>query len=125
MADFKRSQRVAELLRQEISHIIARELKDPLIGMASVTKVTLSDDLRFAKVYVSIIGKDTSAENSLQGLDRAKRFIRSQLGSRTDLRFVPDLSFVYDKSAAYAHDIETLLNQLNQQEGDESAPTNS
>ncbi len=115
MMNFKRSTRVAELLRQEVSAIIARELKDPGIGMATVTKIRLSDDLKFAKIYVSVIGDEAQPENSIAALERAANFIRSELRKRTDLRAVPELRFEHDDSAAYAQNIDVLLNKIHKE----------
>lgn len=115
MASFKRSTRVAELLRKEISAIMARELKDPGIGMATVSKIRLSDDLKFAKVYVSIIGDEKQAQNSLEALERATNFIRSELRKRTALRAMPELRFEHDDSAAYAQNIDVLLNKIHKE----------
>lgn len=113
--EYKRSQRVAELLRHQISEIIARELKDPSVGMVSITKVQITDDLRHAKIYVSVLGDDAAAKKSLLGLSRASNFIRSALGRHTDLRVNPVLAFVKDSSAEYAQNIDVLLNKIEQE----------
>ncbi len=115
MVNVKRSTRVAELLRQEMSTIIARELKDPGIGMATVCKIRLSDDLKFAKVFISIIGDEKQVQNSLEALERATNFIRSELRKRTDLRAVPELRFEHDDSATYAQNIDILLNKIHKE----------
>ncbi len=124
MVDFKRSQRVAELLRQELNHILTYALKDPLIGMASISKVTLTNDLGFAKAYVSIIGDDKSIDDTLHGLKRARSFVRAELRNRTDLRTIPEIEFVYDGSAAHAQNIESLLHKIRREDNDESAEEN-
>ncbi len=110
--EYKRSQRVAELVRHQISDIIARELKDPGVGMVSITKVQITDDLRHAKIYVSVLGDEATSVKSLAGLSRAGNFIRSSLGKHTDLRVNPELSFVRDDSAEYAQNIDVLLNKI-------------
>lgn len=117
MAEFKRSRRVAELLRHEINDIITKNLKDPLIGMASVSRVMLSDDLKHARIYVSILGDDAAAGDSVNGLTRAGNYIRSELHKRLDLRFIPELLFVHDESAQYAQDIEVLLKRVHREDG--------
>lgn len=116
MADLKRWRRVTELLRHEINHIMSRDLKDPLIGMANVAQVILSKDLKFAKIYVSILGKESSVEDSIQGLNRAKNFIRCELGRRLDLRSIPELIFVHDDSVRYAQSIEALLEKIHRED---------
>lgn len=115
MADIKRWRRVAELLRHEINHIMSRDLKDPLVGMVNVSQVMLSKDLKFAKIYVSILGKESSVEDSINGLTRAKNFIRSELGHRLDLRSIPELIFVHDDSVRYAQSIEVLLEKIHRE----------
>ncbi|RMF63207.1 MAG: 30S ribosome-binding factor RbfA [Calditrichaeota bacterium] len=110
--EFRRSQRVAELLREELSRMISSELKDPLVTMATVTAIRLTEDLRFAKVYVSILGNEKEQKNCLRGLERAKNHLRSELGGRLRLRHVPELSFFRDDTVDYAHNIEELLNRI-------------
>jgi len=109
MPNFKRADRVAELLKKEISQMISTDLKDPLIGMATVSKVRLSDDLRSARIYISVIGSEKQGLESIKGLERALGFIRSELRKRTELRVIPEISFRYDDSIDYAMNIESLL----------------
>ncbi len=109
MADFKRSSRVAELLRKEVSRIINYDLKDPGVCMATVSSVDLTNDLKYARVFVSVLGDEKAKKAALQGLGRARSFIRSEVGKRTDLRFVPELSFLLDDSVDYAIGIEALI----------------
>ncbi|NIR47546.1 30S ribosome-binding factor RbfA [candidate division KSB1 bacterium] len=112
MRQYKRSKRVAQLLREEISKIITQELKDPLIGMVTVTTIKLTEDLKSARVFVSIIGDNDAINKSLRGLERAKNWIRSELGQRTDLKYVPRLDFYYDDTIEHAQNIESLLKQI-------------
>lgn len=93
--------------------------------MASVTSVKVTDDLRYARVFISVIGDDVVAEDTLNGLDRAKKFVRVELGNRTNLRYVPELSFVHDRGAAHAQKIDSLLNQLHQEENEQSSSKKS
>lgn len=116
MADFKRANRVAKLMKQEISQIISRELKDPRVVMATVTKVKLTDNLSFARIFVSIMGDEKVKQNTLEGLNVAKNFIRTELGHRTGLKFVPDISFYYDDSIDYAQNIESLIKKIHDDE---------
>jgi ribosome-binding factor A len=112
MSDFKRSQRVAELLRHELGQIITQELKDPLLGIATVTAIKLTDDLKSAKVYVSILGTNEIRERSLHVLERATSWIRTELRHRLDLKFIPELRFFYDETLDYAENIESLLKKI-------------
>ncbi len=115
MPNFKRASRVAALLRTEISQIIVTQLKDPRVGMVSITRIKLTDDLSYGRVFVSIIGDEKARKDALRGLGHATNFIRSALRNVTDLRFVPELEFILDDSAEYAHNIQTLLNKLQEE----------
>ena len=112
MPAFKRSRRVSELLREEISRIVTQQLQDPLIGIVTVTYVKLTDDLKLARVYVSILGDEKNRQNSLLGLERATKFIRSKIGRRTNLKYIPELEFHYDETIDYAQNIELLLKKI-------------
>src|SRR2546427_5453163 len=115
-----RVERVAAQLREEISQIIIRDLKDPRIGMATITDVKLSPDLRNATVKVSVVGEDDAREAAIDGLDHAKGFIRRELGSRlSNLRFAPDLRFELDQGVAYSVRVSQLLREV--QEGESNA----
>ena len=112
-----RVERVAEQLRQEISEIIIRELKDPRVGMATISEVKLSPDLRNATVKVSVVGEADSRQAAINGLDHAKGFIRRELGSRlSNLRFAPELHFQLDEGVAYSVKISKLLREVQQGE---------
>jgi ribosome-binding factor A len=106
---FKRSEKVGDLIREEISQILLRELKDPRIGFVSITKVDLSDDLRVAKVYYSVFGGEQEKEESFQGLESAKGYIKRELGRRVRLKYMPEISFIFDDSFEYGEHIEELL----------------
>ncbi len=110
---FKRSQRLQELLVKEISLLIQKGLKDPRIGFATVTHIDLTDNLRYAKVFVSIIGNDTEAESTIEGLNSAKGYIRGLLGKNLYLRYIPDLNFQKDESSERFDKISRLLGEIN------------
>jgi ribosome-binding factor A len=114
-----RVERVAAQLRQEISQIIIRDLKDPRIGMATITEVKLTPDLRTAVVKVSVLGEGEARQAAIDGLDHAKGFIRRELGSRlSNLRFAPDLHFELDEGVAYSVRVSQLLREVQQGETD-------
>lgn len=108
----KRSLKVAGLLKAEISDIIQTRIKDPLVGFVTVTDVVLSDDLKNAKVYFSILGDDKKKERSQKGLNRARKYIQSELASRVRLRYIPSITFYIDETWEYATNIERLLHEL-------------
>ena len=109
----RRVQRVNELLRQEISYLLRREVKDPRItGIISVTEVDTSPDLRNAKIYVSIMGSEEEKLLTEQGLLAATGFIRRELGGRITLRHVPELHFKLDNSIERGSRIIALINEV-------------
>lgn len=111
-----RVERVAAQLRQEISAIIVRDLKDPRVEMATITEVKLSPDLRNATVKVSVVGEPENQRAAIDGLQHAKGFIRHELGSRlSNLRFAPDLNFQLDRGIAYSVHVSELLRQVKQE----------
>lgn len=117
-----RLQRVNQLIREEISHLIQRELKDPRLGFVTVTEVDVAKDLRTAKVYVSVLGSETQWQSSLQALESARGFIRSWLLPRLRLRSVPHLTFHPDRSMAHAAHIHTVLEGLKSEERSPAEP---
>ena len=108
----RRTARVADLVKEEVSKIIQHEVKDPRVGFVTVTSVEVSIDLRHAKVYFSLLGSSADRLASLEALDRAKGYIRSQLGKRIKLRHVPELLFRYDESFDYAQRISTVMRSI-------------
>lgn len=107
-----RVEKVQELMKQEISDIILHNLKDPRIGFVTVTSVSCTEDLREAKIYVSIMGDEQSVRDSLAGLGRALGFVRREIGRRIRLRFTPEISFALDTSLNYSDHIQRILNSI-------------
>ncbi len=117
--DFKRADRVADLVKVEIAEILRREAHDPRIANLTVTDVKLTDDLRSARIYVVELGKDRMSEEVGRGLAKAKGFLKRELGRRLQLRYVPELSFFYDPSFEYGSKIERLLKEIRKDEPDD------
>lgn len=111
-----RPNRVGEQMKKEISDIIGRKIKDPRIGFVTVTDVEVSGDLQIAKVYISVLGDQEVRKGALAALDKAKGFIRSEVGQRIRLRKTPELSFEFDESVDYGNRIDSLLNELKKDE---------
>ena len=110
--EYKRADRVNELLREEIS-LLVRKLKDPRIGFVTITGVEVTDNLRHAKVYVSVMGEDETARaETLEGLHSAAGFIRRELGRVLTIRRIPELAFRYDESVERGTRMDALLNNL-------------
>jgi len=112
----KRLDRVNQLVREEVSHLLQRELKDPRLGFVTVTEVAVSKDLRSARVYVSVLGSEEQWKASLAALHSARGFMRNWLAPRLRLRAVPDLTFLPDRSMAHAAHIQTVLERLREEE---------
>jgi len=113
---FKRADRVNALLQRELGTLISEELEDPRIAFSTVTAVEVTDDLRSAKVHVSVLGSDERIASTMKALEEAKAYLRHELGSRTDLRFVPELTFFSDRTAEQAARISALLRAARERE---------
>ena len=111
-----RQERVEEAIKKEVSTIIHDELKDPRIGFVTITKVELSKDLRNARIFYSVLGKEEEHEKTKQALDSALGFIRSLVATRINLRFATELIFTEDRSTEYSVKIEEVLNKLKEQD---------
>jgi len=109
---FKRSDRVADLIKAEISDILLKEARDPRTRNVTVTGVKVTDDLRLAKVFFVPMGGEASSDDVQEGLDRASGFLRRALGKRLQLRHVPELQFILDSSFEYGDRIERIITDL-------------
>ena len=110
MAQRRRPGRLSEVMQQELSDILRKEVKDPRIAeFCTIMRVDVSKDLRHAKVSISIMGDEVQQKNTLIGLKNATGFIRREIGQRIELRHTPELSFVLDKSVDYSFEIEQLI----------------
>ncbi|HHY46682.1 MAG TPA: 30S ribosome-binding factor RbfA [Firmicutes bacterium] len=107
-----RADRLAQLIRDEVSDILQRGLKDPRLGFVSVTDVEVSGDLSHAKVFVSLMGTEEEEAASLQALESATGFIRTELARRIRLRRVPEIVFKPDRSIARGARIFQLLSEI-------------
>ncbi len=108
----RRTRQVGEMLREELSDIIRREVKDPRIGFMSITSVEVPPDLRSARVYVSVLGTDEEREKTLEALRSAAGYIRHILKPRLRMRQIPELEFRDDRSMEYAEQISTTLREI-------------
>ena len=109
---YSRSDRVADLMKEEISQMFCREVKDPHIGFITITDVEVTKDLHLAKIFYTIHGDERQLIASAHALQRVSPFIKRQLGKRLRMRFIPDILFRYDHSLDYGSKIDTLLDQL-------------
>jgi len=112
--EYSRTQRVADQIQRELAALIQREVKDPRVGMATVSAVEVSRDLSHAKVFVTVLngGEDQQEiTESLKALNNASGFLRSQLGQRMKLRIVPTLRFHFDDSLSRGNYLSNLIDQ--------------
>lgn len=122
----RRRRQVGDLLRDEISFLIQRGLKDPRIGFTSITRVDVSPDIRYATVYVSVLGTDEEQSETLVALNSASGFIRHELGPKLTMRSIPMVSFRLDRSMEHAENVARLLREIDlPPETDASAPGDS
>jgi ribosome-binding factor A len=113
---FKRAVRVSESIKREISVMLTQEVKDPGIHFVTVTTVEVGDDLRHAKIFISVLGDEKTRQESMKGLERAKGFLKGELGRRLQLRYTPDIHFHLDKSLDHAMKIKGILNKIKSEE---------
>ncbi|MBB3142498.1 30S ribosome-binding factor RbfA [Halomonas organivorans] len=113
MREFKRTDRVADQLQKELAVLIQREIKDPRLGMVTVSGVTVSRDLGYADVYVTLLGEQDAEriKENLAVLKRAAGFLRSQIARRIKLRHVPELRFHYDESVVRGQHLSSLIDE--------------
>ncbi len=106
-----RTDRISEEMKKEVSAIIQNELKDPrLTKMISVTTAEVTRDLRYAKVYISVLGDENDKNNAIQGLKSAAGFIRREIGQRLKLRYTPEILFELDNSIERGVYLNKLIN---------------
>ncbi|MFZ4639904.1 MAG: 30S ribosome-binding factor RbfA [Nodosilinea sp.] len=117
MANSRRVERVASLIKREISQMLLSEIKDDRVGagMVSVTDVYVSGDLQHAKVFVSIYGTDAARVETMDGLKAATGFVRRELGQRIGLRRTPEILFKEDRGVERGTRVLSLINQLSQE----------
>jgi len=111
MPKFRRTDRINEQLRQEISMIVRDEVRDPRVGLATITAVQTSPELDHARVFITSLGDAEEREEILTGLRSAAPFIRKQLGGRLHMRRIPELHFEADRVLSEAMRIEQLLRE--------------
>jgi ribosome-binding factor A len=108
----RRTDRVSDLLRAELSDLLLREIHDPRVKLASVTAVEVTPDLRRALVRISVLGDDAQRQETLEGLRHAKGFLRTELAHRLRTRATPELVFELDRGAEHSQRISDILEGL-------------
>ena len=111
--------KVNDEIQKETAEIIRGELKDPRIGrLVSVVRVETTRDLKFCKIYVSVLGNEEEQESAFEGIKSASGYIRSQLAKRLNLRTTPELIFILDDSIEYGIRMSRLIDEVNKPTGD-------
>ncbi|HVT05645.1 MAG TPA: 30S ribosome-binding factor RbfA [Thermoanaerobaculia bacterium] len=112
MKKTRRTGQVGDVIRAALSSVLQRDFANPDIGLVTVTGVDLSTDLRFAKVFVSVLGTPEQQDEAMEFLNRAKNKIRHALAQQTKLRYTPELDFRADHTAEHAIEIEEILKKV-------------
>ena len=108
----RRQRRVAQQIHRELGQVLMREVRDPRLSEVTITEVRVTPDLLLARIYFSVLGETEAERAALAALERAGGFLRTQLAERLSLRFMPELTFLLDRSAEYGRRIEELLDQI-------------
>jgi ribosome-binding factor A len=110
--EFSRSDRVSAQMQRELAELIQRELKDPRLGLVTISDVEVSRDLAVAKVYVSFLGASETIKQNIDRLSQQGHFLRRELGRRMRLRIIPELRFIYDDSIERGSRLASILGHL-------------
>ncbi len=126
--DYARTDRIGELIQRELASIIAKEIRDPKVGLISVAAVKVTRDLAYAKVYISRFGEPAEAKVAVEKLNKASPFLRFLLAKKIDLRVMPALQFVYDETLVTGNALAALIDKAvasdksEEENSDESDP---
>lgn len=112
MGQGSRPERVADQIRAEVTTMIARELHDPGVGFVTITRVEVSPDLQYARVFYTSLGDAAARKNTARALERAAGFMRRQIGRRLRLRRAPEVHFEFDESIGHQERVEQLLKEI-------------
>jgi ribosome-binding factor A len=113
-----RSEKVSEEIKHQINGVLSKDISDLQLGLVTVTKVIMSNDLKTAKVYLSFLGNKEPVDKCLEKINLRKKPIRMHLGSKVYLKSVPELFFYYDDTAEYASKIDELIKKIHKEENE-------
>lgn len=114
----RRQIQVGDEIKQIVSVLLQRELKDPRIGFVTITGVQVTQDLKYARIHVSVMGSKEEQRDTMDALTSARGFIRREIASRMEIRYVPEIQFRLDKGAEYSDQIARLLNELKESDAE-------
>lgn len=123
--DFSRTRRVGEQIQREMAQLVQQEIKDPRLGLVTISAVKLSKDMSHANIFFTILNDEQSVEETIKILDGASGFLRHELGKRMQLRIVPHIHFKYDESISYGNELSSLINKAMGMENPENRMTDS
>lgn len=112
----KRAKRVGDMVLREIADVLMKKVRDPRVSGVTLSGVWMSKDLKYARIYYSVLGEDEEVQKAQQGLDSAKGFIRKEVGERLDLKYVPDIQFKHDPSLDKGDHLEKIFQKLKSEE---------
>jgi len=116
MTSHHRPERVAQMVQELLGELFARGMRDPRIGLVTITGVKMSPDLREARVFWTVHGDAEQRKHTGRGLDKARRFLRHEIGVQLKLRVTPELRFTYDEAIDRGERIEQLIRQVHDEE---------
>ena len=115
MNSYTRADRVSELIKQSLSEIISKQIKDPRLEMATITHVKVARDLKSARIYFTTHGGSRKVDAAMQGFQSATGFVKRELGQKLRLRYMPQIQFFYDDTLDQASRIDSILKSLHDQ----------
>ena len=116
----RRADRIGDQVLREIADLLIRKVKDPRVKGATLTGISMSNDLKHAKVYYSVMGNEDQIREAQAGLDSAKGYIKKEIGLRLELKSMPDIAFRHDPSLASGEQMERLFQQLRKDDSSDS-----
>lgn len=117
MTLFSRAERVGGQIQKILSGILLKDIQDPRLGMTTISAVKMSRDLKIARVYFTVTGGKSNADEALKGFKSAAGFLKRALSGELDLRYMPELQFFYDESFDYGERIEKVLKSIKKDDG--------
>lgn len=113
----KRSTRIADAIRNELAILLLQKVRDPKISSVTISRVDVTDDLKYARIYFTVFGDRKDINKAEAGLQRARGFMRSHLARTLNMRYTPELQFQYDKTAEKVEEIEKLFQEITGERG--------
>jgi ribosome-binding factor A len=117
MTLFSRAERVGGQIQKILSEILLKDIQDPRLGMTTISAVKMSKDLKIARIYFTVTGGKSNADEALKGFKSAAGFLKRSLAGELDLRYMPELKFFYDESFDYGEQIDKVLKSIKKDDG--------